>query len=87
MLQRGAGVVSLTVPMPEAKVWSPETPLLYRCRVTVQVDEAVSDACDAPFGCRSFELVQRGGNGGEPVSKSVAAAPASQLQAGVIVPN
>lgn len=43
------------IPMPEAKVWTPETPYLYRCRVTV----AGSDARDVLFGCRSFGLVHR----------------------------
>ncbi|MGO8750864.1 MAG: glycoside hydrolase family 2 TIM barrel-domain containing protein [Thermoguttaceae bacterium] len=38
--------------MPGAKVWLPETPNLYRCRVTVKD----SDAKDVLFGCRSFTL-------------------------------
>lgn len=41
--------------MPNAKVWSPEAPHLYRCRVTVPG----SDAKDVLFGCRSFGLVHR----------------------------
>jgi hypothetical protein len=45
------------ISMPEAKVWSPESPHLYRCRVTV----GDSDVRDVLFGCRSFELVHRKG--------------------------
>jgi beta-mannosidase len=55
-LPRGRSVQSLIVPMPEAKVWSPETPNLYRCRVTVRDAEKQSDAKDVLFGCRSFTL-------------------------------
>jgi hypothetical protein len=51
-LPKGPGVQYLTIPMPEARKWSPETPNLYRCRVTVNG----SDAKDALFGCRSFTL-------------------------------
>jgi hypothetical protein len=54
-LPKGASVQSLTIPMPKAKVWTPETPNLYRCRVTLKG----SDAKDVLFGCRSFSLVHR----------------------------
>jgi beta-mannosidase len=46
----------LIVPMPEARAWSPETPHLYRCRVSLKG----GDAQDVLFGCRSFSLVHRG---------------------------
>lgn len=46
---------TLEILMPGAKVWTPETPYLYRCRVTV----AGSDAREVLFGCRSFGLVHR----------------------------
>jgi len=48
----GASVHELTAPMPHAKVWSPDAPNLYRCRVTVE--ESVKDAL---FGCRNFSLL------------------------------
>ncbi|MCX7045933.1 MAG: discoidin domain-containing protein [Candidatus Sumerlaeota bacterium] len=54
-LPKGASAQKMTIPMPDAKVWSPESPNLYRCRVTVKD----SDAKDALFGCRSFSVVQR----------------------------
>jgi beta-mannosidase len=47
-----SNAVTVEIPMPKAKVWSPETPNLYRCRVTVKD----SDAWDVLFGCRSFSL-------------------------------
>jgi hypothetical protein len=47
----------LEIPMPDAKVWSPESPYLYRCRVTA----GDSDVREVLFGCRSFELVHRKG--------------------------
>ncbi len=54
-LPPGASVQTFEVPMPDALAWSPESPNLYRCRVTV----AGSDAKDVLFGCRSFTLVHR----------------------------
>jgi hypothetical protein len=54
-LPQGASAPSFEIPMPDAKVWSPESPNLYRCRVTV----TGSDAKDVLFGCRSFTLVHR----------------------------
>lgn len=46
---------TLEIPMPDAKIWSPESPYLYRCRVTVKG----SDAREVLFGCRSFSIVHR----------------------------
>jgi beta-mannosidase len=54
MVRADAAVQTLEIPMPGAKSWSPESPNLYRCRVTV----AGSDARDVLFGCRSFELAR-----------------------------
>ena len=56
LLSWGRSVQSVEIPMPDANLWAPEAPNLYRCRVTV----AGSDAKDVLFGCRSFALVQRG---------------------------
>ena len=58
-LPRGRSVQSLVVPMPEAQVWSPDTPNLYRCRVTARNAGGQSDAKDVLFGCRNFTLVNR----------------------------
>ncbi len=44
----------ISVPMPGAKVWSPEHPYLYRCRVS-----AGDDNLDVLFGCRSFTIVHQ----------------------------
>ena len=44
---------TVEIPMPDAKGWSPESPNLYRCRVTVKG----SDVKDVLFGCRSFTII------------------------------
>jgi len=54
-LPKGMSVQTVDIPMPDARVWSPDTPHLYRCRVTVRG----SDAKDVLFGCRSFSIVHR----------------------------
>ncbi len=38
------------------KLWSPETPQLYRLETEVRVGKKVVDACTTPFGIRSLEL-------------------------------
>ncbi|HID22236.1 MAG TPA: hypothetical protein EYP14_07525, partial [Planctomycetaceae bacterium] len=65
-LQSGPNTVTLTVPMTAAKVWSPETPYLYRCRVIVRSEQRGSDARDVLFGCRSFKLVHHRSRCGPP---------------------
>ena len=55
-LPKGISERTLVVPMPDARTWSPETPYLYRCRVSL----AGQDAKDVIFGCRSFSIVNRG---------------------------
>ena len=47
-----SNLAMVEIPMPEAKLWSPEMPNLYRCRVTVKD----SDAKDVLFGRRSFTI-------------------------------
>jgi beta-mannosidase len=56
---RGQSVRTLAIPMPDARRWSPESPYLYRCRVSV----AGQDARDVLFGCRSFTLAPRAPSG------------------------
>ena len=51
--------MKLTVPMPGAELWSPETPRLYRCRVLLQQSGKTVDAKDVLFGYRSFGLVSK----------------------------
>ncbi|MFO7902621.1 MAG: beta galactosidase jelly roll domain-containing protein [Pirellulaceae bacterium] len=53
-LPAGTSVQEMTIPMPDAKIWSPATPNLYRCRVSV-----ADDVKDVLFGCRSFTIVHR----------------------------
>jgi len=49
---------TLTVKMPDARRWSPDSPWLYRCRVSL-LDSAgsVIDSHDALFGHRTIEMV------------------------------
>ena len=55
---KGAGEISVEVPMPDAKRWSPLTPYLYRCRVALKNNGGdVVDVHDGLFGHRSFGIV------------------------------
>ena len=56
---KGSSALKLTVPMPGAELWSPETPRLYRCRVLLQQSGKTVDSKDALFGYRSFGLVSK----------------------------
>ncbi len=46
----------IAVPIPGARLWSPQTPYLYRCRVVLRDGDRVLDGKDALFGCRSFSV-------------------------------
>lgn len=59
-LPPGESARKLTIPMPEVKLWSPDAPHLYRCRVTVLRARKIVDAKDILFGCRSFALHHSG---------------------------
>jgi len=52
----GTSTHALTVPMPDARTWSPDTPFMYRCRVSIRNGQHVVDNRDVLFGCRSFTL-------------------------------
>ena len=54
---KGAQVVPVTAPMPDAKLWTPDAPYLYRCRVSLKSGDAVLDGRDVLFGHRSFGMV------------------------------
>jgi hypothetical protein len=56
-LETGPGGATVMVPMPEARTWSPDTPHLYRCRVTLKEGGTVLDVRDVLFGWRSFTIV------------------------------
>jgi len=59
-IKQGQDTVSLTVPMPGAKMWQPTDPCLYRCRVTIREGHKTIDAQDVLFGVRSFTLTGAG---------------------------
>jgi len=55
---KGVQEVSLDVPMPDARLWSPAAPYLYRCRVVLKNAQGdIIDAHDVLFGYRSFSIV------------------------------
>ena len=71
---QGPGKQTVVVPMPDGKFWTPVTPNLYRCRVSLICGAAVSaakrsagetpapqwaDAKDVLFGYRSFTMVSK----------------------------
>ena len=47
------GQTRLTLAVPDARAWSPETPALYRCRVTMTENGADGDAVETVFGFRT----------------------------------
>ena len=53
----GTGRQDFVVPMPGAKRWQPDSPCLYRCRVTLRDGGRIIDAKDTLSGFRSFEIV------------------------------
>lgn len=58
VLATGTGNAStpLNIPIPEPKLWSPESPFLYDLRVTLQDSSATRDSISSYFGMRKIEL-------------------------------
>lgn len=57
----GEVVLDTALSVVAPKLWSPETPNLYRARVELQVDDVVVDAVETPFGIRRLDYdVDRG---------------------------
>ncbi|MBN2296033.1 MAG: beta galactosidase jelly roll domain-containing protein [Pirellulales bacterium] len=54
---KGNGAKTISLSIPNAKVWTPTTPFLYRCRVTLNQDGKIIDSQDVLFGNRSFAIV------------------------------
>lgn len=48
--------VTQNLTIPDAKLWSPESPSLYRLVTTVKHGSAVADVYDTPFGVRSIHF-------------------------------
>jgi beta-galactosidase/beta-glucuronidase len=56
--KEGRQVLTVKVPMLDARRWSPEAPFLYRCRVSLlDRNNRVIDARDVLFGHRTVEMV------------------------------
>jgi beta-galactosidase len=53
----GENNVPTAVQMSNAKRWTPDTPYLYRCRVTLKNGRKIVDSHDVLFGYRSFSMV------------------------------
>lgn len=49
-----------SIKIPNAKLWSDETPHLYRCRVTLTVDGQIADTEEVIFGIRMIKKDQNG---------------------------
>ena len=54
---KGISEKSAVIRMPDAKIWSPDSPYLYRCRVLVKDSDKVLDGKDVLFGHRSIDMV------------------------------
>jgi hypothetical protein len=52
----GAAGTAIPLPLPRAKLWSPESPFLYNLRVELQRDNRVVDAVDSYFGMRKISV-------------------------------
>lgn len=59
-LPAGISTHALAAPMPEARTWSPDTPFMYRCRISVRNGRQTVDTRDVLFGCRSLTLHHTG---------------------------
>lgn len=53
--QGDSSVVTLPVSVPDAQLWSPDTPYLYICRVSLKDGRRVADDVQRTFGFRWFE--------------------------------
>ncbi|MGN0999205.1 MAG: glycoside hydrolase family 2 TIM barrel-domain containing protein [Faecousia sp.] len=54
------GGTDVTLDIPEAKLWSDETPNLYTCRVTLTQNGEVKDTAEETFGIRKIEWSNKG---------------------------
>ncbi|MBA3937105.1 MAG: glycoside hydrolase family 2 [Planctomycetes bacterium] len=52
---------SVSIPIPNAKAWSPDSPFLYDVNVTLQNGKTVMDQVSSYFGMRKISLGQDGG--------------------------
>ncbi|MGA9120354.1 MAG: glycoside hydrolase family 2 TIM barrel-domain containing protein [Bacteroidota bacterium] len=50
------GVFEQTLKLTNPRLWTLESPRLYRVQATVHVNDRVADACVTPFGVRTFEF-------------------------------
>ncbi len=55
-LRPGENLVNLSVPIPNAQLWTPDSPYLYTLTTRLLVSEHVTDAVDQRFGMREFTI-------------------------------
>src|SRR5574340_711423 len=55
-LRPGTNEVNVTVPMPNARLWTPDSPHLYALETRLRVAERVADAVEQRFGMREFVI-------------------------------
>ena len=58
-IPKGSGKQTVVVSMPEARLWTPATPCLYRCPASLSDGQRLVDAKDVLFGYRSFTIVSK----------------------------
>ncbi|MBE0653798.1 MAG: hypothetical protein IH594_08365, partial [Bacteroidales bacterium] len=57
ILHKGSNKITTNITVPKARLWTTDTPFLYRCRAWIMEGENILDAKDVLFGYRSFEMV------------------------------
>ncbi|WOO40061.1 glycoside hydrolase family 2 protein [Rubellicoccus peritrichatus] len=56
-MERGVNFLRFSVPMKDYRLWSPESPWLYQCKVTLCDSDGLSiDCMEQHFGMRSFQM-------------------------------
>jgi hypothetical protein len=55
-LPPGTSEAALPVSLPDARLWSPDSPNLYSCSVALKADGAIMDSVEKSFGCRWFDV-------------------------------
>ncbi len=55
-LPKGKSLYKTAISLPQQKLWSPDTPYLYRCRIILQKGKRIIDTKYVLFGQRSFRM-------------------------------
>ena len=52
----GVNYYRLTIPMPDFRLWQPDSPWLYTLRASISIDGELADERDRQFGMRTFSM-------------------------------